>query len=192
MQAGAHVWHTKPLRVKKQLRRWLGLRRMQSRHAGLIVLLAATVAVYGPKIEVYKIASGQKLTAHIFRPAGGSVRPRPAVLLFVAAVGPPALPEWVYDAARRYASRGAVAIAGEYRLSDQKTITPLDAMADARDLVRWTRRNATGLSTGAKHCSTALRPSAANASYTFTREWGICSRANSIIRRTTSIRTQGQ
>ncbi len=117
----------------------------------MIVLLAATVAVYGPKIEVYKIASGQKLTAHIFRPAGGSVRPRPAVLLFHRGGWAAGSPEWVYDAARRYASRGAVAIAGEYRLSDQKTITPLDAMADARDLVRWTRRNATGLGAGAKH-----------------------------------------
>ena len=117
----------------------------------MIVLLAATVAVYGPKIEVYKIASGQKLTAHISaRRAVACDRDR-RCCFSIAAVGPPALPEWVYDAARRYASRGAVAIAGEYRLSDQKTITPLDAMADARDLVRWTRRNATGLGAGAKH-----------------------------------------
>jgi acetyl esterase len=36
-------------------------------------------------------------------------------------------------------------VAAEYRLSDQKTITPLDAMADARDIVRWMRRNAAGL-----------------------------------------------
>jgi acetyl esterase len=39
-----------------------------------------------------------------------------------------------------------VAIAGEYRLSDQKTITPLEAMADARDLIRWVRKQATDLS----------------------------------------------
>ena len=54
-------------------------------------------------------------------------------------------PEWVYDAAKRYAGYGAVAVAAEYRLSDQKTITPLDAMADARDIIRWMRRNAAEL-----------------------------------------------
>lgn len=51
-------------------------------------------------------------------------------------------PEWVYDAAKRYAGYSAVAVAAEYRLSDHKTITSLDAMADARDVIRWIRRNA--------------------------------------------------
>jgi len=54
-------------------------------------------------------------------------------------------PEWTYDDARHYAGLGIVAVAGEYRLSDQKNITPLDAMADARDLIRWARRNAADL-----------------------------------------------
>jgi acetyl esterase len=38
-----------------------------------------------------------------------------------------------------------VAVAAEYRLCDQKTITPLDAMADARDMIRWMRRNAASI-----------------------------------------------
>jgi acetyl esterase len=55
-------------------------------------------------------------------------------------------PDWVYDAAKRYASSGAVAVAAEYRLSDQKSISPLDAMADARDIVHWMRLNSAELS----------------------------------------------
>jgi acetyl esterase/lipase len=35
-----------------------------------------------------------------------------------------------------------VAIATQYRLSDQETITPLEAMADARTVIRWVRSNA--------------------------------------------------
>jgi acetyl esterase/lipase len=38
-----------------------------------------------------------------------------------------------------------VAIAGEYPSPHQKRTTPLEAMADARDLVRWVRQNAKDL-----------------------------------------------
>jgi acetyl esterase len=54
-------------------------------------------------------------------------------------------PVWVYEAAQRYAQYGAVALAVEYRLCDQKTVTPLDSLADARDVLRWTRTNAVEL-----------------------------------------------
>jgi acetyl esterase/lipase len=52
----------------------------------------------------------------------------------------------MHDDAKRYAGLGMVAIAGEYRLSDQKSVTPLDSMADVRDLIRWVRTKATDLS----------------------------------------------
>ena len=48
-------------------------------------------------------------------------------------------PEWVYASARRFAELDLVAVAIQYRLSDQKNMTPLDAMADARDAIRWVR-----------------------------------------------------
>lgn len=38
-----------------------------------------------------------------------------------------------------------VALAAQYRLSDQKNITPLEAMADAREVIKWTRLNADSL-----------------------------------------------
>ena len=51
-------------------------------------------------------------------------------------------PEWAFARARHFAARGLIAVAAQYRLSDQKTVTPLDAMADARGVIRWMRTQA--------------------------------------------------
>jgi acetyl esterase len=116
-----------------------------------LLLLAATAIlghaqVSGPDIRVYKTVGVTNLTAHLFRPAGSDPgTARPAIVLLHGGGWSAGSPEWVYEAAKRYAGYGAVAVAAEYRLSDQKTITPLDAMADARDVIRWMRRNASGL-----------------------------------------------
>jgi acetyl esterase len=96
-----------------------------------------------PDIRVYKIIGAVKLTAHVFHPSRSSDGKRaPAILLFHGGGWVAGSPEWVYDAARRYAQYGAVAIAVEYRLCDQESVTPLDSQADARDVLRWTRTNA--------------------------------------------------
>jgi acetyl esterase len=103
----------------------------------------ATHPISGPEIKVYKTVGTMQLTAHLFRPAGSNAGARhPGIVLFHGGGWVSGAPDWVYEAAKRYASNGAVAVAAEYRLSDQKTITPLDAMADARDIIRWMRRNA--------------------------------------------------
>ena len=54
-------------------------------------------------------------------------------------------PAWMAERGRRLAALGMVAVAPQYRLADEKTITPLDAMADVREVVRWMRRNAQSL-----------------------------------------------
>jgi len=115
-----------------------------------LLFLAATAAlataqIAGPDIRVYKTVGTTNLTAHIFRPQGSDRTARPAIALFHGGGWVAGSPEWVYDAAKRYASYGAVAVAVDYRLSDQKNITPLDAMSDARDVIRWMRRNAASL-----------------------------------------------
>jgi acetyl esterase len=100
----------------------------------------------GPDIRVYKTVAGTKLTAHVFHPSQtNSGRRTPPILLFHGGGWVAGSPEWVYEAAQRYAQYGAVAIAVEYRLCDQKTVTPLDSLADARDVLRWTRTNAVEL-----------------------------------------------
>jgi acetyl esterase/lipase len=43
-----------------------------------------------------------------------------------------------------------VAIAAQYRLSDQKAITPIEAMADAKAVIRWMRANAESLGIDSK------------------------------------------
>jgi acetyl esterase/lipase len=115
-----------------------------------LLLLAATAAlacaqITGPDVRIYKSVGTTNLTAHVFRPEVSDRTARPAIVLFHGGGWVAGSPEWVYDAAKRYAGYGAVAVAAEYRLSDQKTITPLDAMDDARDLIRWMRSNAPGL-----------------------------------------------
>jgi len=106
----------------------------------------ASRPISGPEVKIYKTVGTIKLTAHLFQPVGNNAGARrPAIVLFHGGGWVSGSPDWVYDAAKRCASYGAVSVAAEYRLSDQKTITPLDAMADARDIVRWMRRNAAGI-----------------------------------------------
>ena len=102
----------------------------------------------GPDIRVYKTVGDAKLSVHIFHPASGvssAKKLAPAILLFHGGGWVAGSPEWVYEPAQRYAGYGAVAVAVEYRLSDQKTVTPIDALSDARDAMRWTRAHAAEL-----------------------------------------------
>jgi acetyl esterase len=99
-----------------------------------------------PDIRTYKTIGTIQLKAHIFMPAEAAQgKVHPAMILLHGGGWNAGSPEWTYDDAKRFSALGMVAIAGEYRLSDQKNITPLDAMADARDLIRWVRRNAADL-----------------------------------------------
>jgi acetyl esterase/lipase len=111
----------------------------------LVCLAAATggalVASPGlsqePRTQMYREAGGQQLQAHVFFPvvvdAGEG---NAAVLLFHGGGWSVGSPEWTFDAARRFASHGMVAIAVEYRLSSQE-VTPIDALADACAAFRW-------------------------------------------------------
>jgi acetyl esterase len=96
-----------------------------------------------PRVEAYKRVNDTELKVHVFEPAEQtSSNTRTAVVMFHGGGWSAGGPEWVYASARRYAARGLVAVAVQYRLSDQKNITPLDAMEDARDAMRWVRSNA--------------------------------------------------
>lgn len=72
-------------------------------------------------------------------------KPRAAIVLFHGGGWNSGQPEWTYSAARRFAALGMVAIAAQYRLADEKAVTPLEAMSDASDAVRWVRANAARL-----------------------------------------------
>jgi acetyl esterase/lipase len=104
-----------------------------------------------PRIETYKRIEQTELKAHVFaNEAAIAGKPRAAIVLFHGGGWNSGQPEWVYSAARRFAGRGMVAIAIQYRISDENSITPIDAMADARDAIRWVRDNAVKLGIDAK------------------------------------------
>jgi acetyl esterase len=97
-----------------------------------------------PRVLTYKTVGGTALQAHVFEPPP-SPGPRPAILLFHGGGWNMGDATWVYPSARRFAALGLVAIAVDYRLCDETQVTPLEAMADARDAFRWVRAQATPL-----------------------------------------------
>lgn len=100
-----------------------------------------------PSIRTFKTVGTAELKAYVFMPTKpANWKLRPAIVLLHGGGWNVGGPEWMFEDAKRYAGLGIVAIAGEYRLSDQKNVTPLEAMADTRDLIRWVRENAADLS----------------------------------------------
>lgn len=104
--------------------------------------LAAQERPSAPEAHVFATVEGFELKAYVFRPDPALHTPRPAIVLFHGGGWTSGEPAWVFGRARHFAGLGLVAVAAQYRLSDQKTITPLEAMADARAVIRWMRAKA--------------------------------------------------
>jgi len=107
-----------------------------------------------PTIRTFKTVGTSELEAHIFQPTHGAKgKMRSAIIVLHGGgwnAGSPETtyaggPEWTYYDTQRFAELGMVAIAGEYRLSNQKDIPSPEAMADTRDLIRWVRDHAAEL-----------------------------------------------
>lgn len=77
----------------------------------------------------------------MFEPQAGNA-PHAAIVLFHGGGWSVGEASWIYPTARLLMEQGMVAVSVEYRLSDQKTITPFDAVADARAAIRWVRAHA--------------------------------------------------
>jgi acetyl esterase/lipase len=95
-----------------------------------------------PVTHVYATPAGRPLKAYVFSPATHDGGKRAAIVLFHGggwAVGEPA---WAFSRAKHFCERGLVAVAAEYRLSNQRDVTPLEAMADAAAAIRWLRARA--------------------------------------------------
>ena len=93
-----------------------------------------------PTAYVFASPGGTDLKAYVFtakgREPGGK---RAGIVIFHGGGWAEGEPSWAFDRARHFAERGLIAVAAQYRLSDGKTITPLDGMADARAIIRWMR-----------------------------------------------------
>lgn len=111
----------------------------------VLAVLAAPVISAARSFDdiVYKSVAAMSLHAHVFRPETKPTAGKwAAIVLFHGGGWSEGSAEWTDHDAEHYAVRGMVAVSGDYRLSDQKEVTPLEAMADARDLIRWVRAHA--------------------------------------------------
>jgi acetyl esterase len=99
--------------------------------------------VVGPESQVFATrGTTTDLKIYVFSPQGAKVSPRAAIVLFYGGGWVAGEPSWAFGRAQHFAERGMVAIAAQYRLSDQKEITPVDAVEDADDAIRWVRSHA--------------------------------------------------
>ncbi|MTI33114.1 alpha/beta hydrolase [Xanthovirga aplysinae] len=82
------------------------------------------------------------LKAHVFFPnEKESNDSRPAIVIFHGGGWNMGEPSWAFARAKKFAQNGMVAVAAQYRLSDQESITPIEAMEDARKVIIWMRKN---------------------------------------------------
>lgn len=92
---------------------------------------------------IYKIVGTDSLKAYVFFPVNEPVIDEHAsIAIFHGGGWSIGEPSWGFGYAQKYAKLGLVSVSVQYRLSDEKNITPIDAMEDARDFFIWARENA--------------------------------------------------
>jgi acetyl esterase len=105
----------------------------------------AAAASQEPVARTYRSVEGASLQAFVFAPPQQSRTGRgPAILLFHGGGWVAGSPDWVFTAARRFATLGFVAIPIQYRLSTDR-VSPIDAVADVCAAFQWARRLADSL-----------------------------------------------
>ncbi len=91
---------------------------------------------------VYEQRPQGDVLAHLFFPEKTKDEPRPVVVFFHGGFWDAPTPTQFVPHCLHFASRGAVAVAAETRTSGKNGTGPLEAIEDARDLIRWLRHNA--------------------------------------------------
>lgn len=109
-----------------------------------VFLSAQDVTTDGEPIEyVYHTGLQKELKGYVFNPSDFYFASKlPAIVIFHGGGWVSGEPAWAFSLAEKFAKQGMVAIAAEYRLSDQISITPIDAMEDARNVILWMKQNA--------------------------------------------------
>lgn len=91
----------------------------------------------------YKIIGVDSLKAYVFFPQDiDENESRPSIAIFHGGGWAMGEPSWSFGYANKYAKLGMVSISVQYRISDEKNITPIDAMEDTKDFFIWARENA--------------------------------------------------
>lgn len=91
---------------------------------------------------VYQARPQGSVQAHLFFPENTPPGPRPVVVFFHGGFWDTPTPTQFVPHCLHFASRGAVAVAAETRTSGRHGTGAMEAIEDARDLVRWLRHNA--------------------------------------------------
>lgn len=93
---------------------------------------------------VYEQRPQGDVLAHLFFPPKGEPGdpPRPVVVFFHGGFWDSPTPTQFVPHCLHFASRGAVAVAAETRTQARHATGPLEAIEDARELIRWLRQNA--------------------------------------------------
>lgn len=100
----------------------------------------------GHEVKIYKTENEFILEVHIFKPKDFIVtEKRPAIAIFHGGGWVSGNPSWAFDRAKHFSNQGMIGIAVQYRLSNYKDITPVEAMKDAKDVFLWLRTNADSL-----------------------------------------------
>ncbi len=116
----------------------------------LLILIWSSniIAQINPKLNesvefVYSVTQSDSLKAYLFYPSNNqSDNGNPSIVIFHGGGWTIGEPSWAFGLAETFAQKGMVAIAAQFRLSNQKSITPIDAMEDARNVIIWMRKNA--------------------------------------------------
>ena len=96
--------------------------------------------ISGPAEYIYDSTKEHELKAYVFSPKEAyQVSDHPAIVIFHGGGWNSGESSWAFGLAEKFAKKGMVAVAAQYRLSDLETITPLDAMEDARNVIIWIR-----------------------------------------------------
>lgn len=94
---------------------------------------------------VFAQTSTAPLKVYVFTPVNVAKAPRPAMVIFHGGGWTMGEPSWAFGLVDRYVCKGLVTIIVQYRLSDQKTTTPADAIDDAMAAIKWSRTHASKL-----------------------------------------------
>lgn len=118
----------------------------------LSILLITTLCFLSTKAQtnntikhqeyIYSLRDTFELKAHVYSPNSDKKEPHNAIILFHGGGWVMGSSKWAAEPAMFFAQSGLVSIALDIRLCDEANITPLDAMEDARDAIRWVRSNA--------------------------------------------------
>lgn len=91
---------------------------------------------------VYQERPQGDVQAHVFFPFKPSIGPRPVVVFFHGGFWDSPTPTQFVPHCLHFATRGAVTVAAETRTFARHGTGPIEAIEDARDVIRWVRNNA--------------------------------------------------